>query len=96
MVQHSKLAGYGHLLAALRIAEDDLGLSGLTPLERSILAALSLPELENGARTEDIQNHRVVDAPTASSFYRALRSLKVKGFVETVGDRKTGIYRIVQ
>lgn len=94
MAKTAKMAAYAHLMAALRIAEDDLGLNELTPLERSIIAVLSLREYRDGARTEEIQSHRIVDGPTPSSFYRALRRLRINKFVETVGDRKTGIYKI--
>lgn len=90
-----KLNGYAHMLAVLRSLESEMGLSKLTKLERNILAVLSLEEFEHGARTESLLNHNILDSPTQSSFYRALKKLKTKNFVDTVGDRKTGIYRLV-
>jgi hypothetical protein len=92
----SKLTGYAHVMRLLRSLESDLGLSDFSPLERSIIAALSLEEYGVGARTESIQNNKILDYPTQASFYRALKKLRQKNVVETVGDRKTGIYRLVQ
>ena len=83
------------MLAVLRSLESEMGLSKLTKLERNILAVLSLEEFELGARTESLLNHNILDSPTQSSFYRALKKLKSKNFVDTLGDRKTGIYRLV-
>ena len=91
----AKLNGYAHMLAVLRSLESEMGLSKLTKLERDILAVLSLEEFEEGARTESLLNHDILDSPTQSSFYRALKKLKTNNFVDTVGDRKTGIYRLV-
>lgn len=90
----SKLSGYAHLVAVLRSLEDDIGLGELTPLERNIMAALSLDEFKGGARSEALLNHKLLDGPTMSSFYRALKSLRTQNVVEVVGDRKTGCYRI--
>ncbi len=90
----SKLNGYAHLVAVLRSLEDDIGLGDLTPLERNIIAALSLEEFVNGAKSDTILNHKLLDGPTMSSFYRALKNLRAKNIVEVVGDRKTGRYRI--
>lgn len=90
----AKLAGYAHMIAVLRSLESEMGLKDLTPLERCIVATLSLEEFSEGARTESILNHDILDTPTPSSFYRALKSLRQKNIVETVGIRKTGIYRM--
>ena len=90
-----KLAGYAHMIALLRSPETEMGLTELTPLERCILATLSLDEFKDGARTESILNHSILDTPTPSSFYRALKRLRQKNIVAPIGDRKTGIYRIV-
>ena len=92
----AKLNGYAHMLAVLRSLEKEMGLSGLTKLERSILAVLSLEEFAQGARTESILNHNILESPTQSSFYRALKRLRENKFVDTVGDRKTGVYRLVK
>ena len=83
------------MLAVLRSLETEMGLSKLTKLERNIIAVLSLEEFGQGARTESLLNHNILDSPTQSSFYRALKKLKSKNFVDTVGDRKTGVYRLV-
>ncbi len=91
---NAKLNGYAHMLAVLRSLESEMGLSELTKLERNILAVLSLEEFAEGARTESLLNHDILDSPTQSSFYRALKKLKSKNFVDTVGDRKTGVYRL--
>ncbi|MGE4612002.1 MAG: hypothetical protein AAED33_11565 [Paracoccaceae bacterium] len=91
----SKLNGYAHMIAVLRSLERELGLTELTKLERNILAALSLEEFKDGARTENLINHNILDSPTQSSFYRALKRLRDGKFVDTVGDRKTGLYHLV-
>jgi len=93
---NSKLNGYAHMLAVLRSLETEMGLSGLTRLERNILAVLSLEEFVHGARTESILNHSILDSPTQSSFYRALKRLRENKFVDTVGDRKTGVYQLAE
>ena len=93
---NSKLNGYAHMLAVLRSLEKEMGLSGLTRLERNILAVLSLEEFAQGARTESLLNHNILDSPTQSSFYRALKRLRENKFVDTVGDRKTGVYQLVE
>lgn len=91
----SKLNRYANLLAVLRSLEKGMGLTELTKLECNILAVLSLEEFQDGARTEILLSHKILDSPTQSSFYRALKRLRDKKFVDTVGDRKTGIYRLV-
>lgn len=90
----TKLNGYAHMLAVLRSLEKEMGLTELTKLERNILATLSLEEFKDGARTESLLNHNILDSPTQSSFYRALKRLRDRKFVDTVGDRKTGLYRL--
>jgi len=89
-----KLNGYAHMIVVLRSLEAELGITQLTNLERNILAVLSLEEFEKGARTENLKNHNILDSPTQSSFYRALKKLKNNNYVDTVGDRKKGIYRL--
>ena len=93
---NSKLNGYAHILAVLRSLEKEMGLTELTKLERSILAVLSLEEFAQGARTESLMNHNILESPTQSSFYRALKRLRENKFVDTVGDRKTGVYRLTK
>ena len=66
----------------------------LMPLERNILATLSLVEFKGGAKSEAILSHKLLDGPTMSSFYRALKKLRSKNIIEVVGDRKTGSDRI--
>ncbi len=83
------------MLAVLRSLEKEMGLTELTKLERNILAVLSLEEFQQGARTENLLNHNILDSPTQTSFYRALKRLRDRKFVDTVGDRKTGIYKLV-
>ncbi|MGJ8585364.1 MAG: hypothetical protein ACSHXD_14815 [Marinosulfonomonas sp.] len=90
----TKLSGYAHLVALLRSLEDDIGLGALSPLERNIIAALSLEEFNSGARSDDMIGHPLLDQPTASSFYRALKRLRCNNMVAVVGDRKTGRYRL--
>ena len=92
---NAKLNGYAHMLAVLRSLEKELGLTELTKLERNIIAVLSLEEFQEGARTENLFRHNILDSPTQSSFYRALKRLRGRKFVDTVGDRKTGIYKLV-
>ena len=91
---NAKLNGYAHMLAVLRSLEKEMGLTELTKLERNILAVLSLEECQQGARTESLLNHNILDSPTQPSFYRALKRLRDREAVDTVGDRKTGIYRL--
>lgn len=90
----SKLNGYAHLVAVLRSLESDIGLREFTHLERYIIATLSLDEFRDGARTEAILSHRLLDGATPSSFYRALKKLRDRNLVGVVGNRKTGVYRI--
>ena len=87
-------SGYAHLVAVSRSLEEDIGMGGLTPLERNILATLSLDEFKGGAKSEAILSRRLLDGPTMSSFYRALKNLRSKNIIEVVGDCKTGSYRI--
>lgn len=82
------------MLAVLRSLEKEMGLTELTKLERSILAVLSLEEFAQGARTESLMNHNILESPTQSSFYRALKRLRENELIDTVGDRKTGVYRL--
>ena len=91
----SSLNSYAQMIAVLRSLENGLGLTELTKLERNILAVLSLEEFQQGARTGSLLNHNILDSPTQSSFYRALKRLRDRKFVDTVGERKTGIYRLV-
>lgn len=91
----TKLNGYAHMLAVLRSIESEIGLSELSKLERCIIATLSLDDFKDGARTESILNHDILDSPTPSSFYRALKKLKDDQLVEVVGGKKTGAYRLV-
>jgi hypothetical protein len=88
--QVSQLSGYAHLLALVRSLENDMGLVDLSPLERNIVATLALDEFKAGASSEQMLSHGLLDRPTISSFYRALKHLWLTNFVEVVGDRKTG------
>ena len=90
---NSQLNNYAQLLAVLRSLEKGMELSELTELERNILAVLSLEEFQQGARTESLRTHNILDSPTQSSFYRALNRLRDRNFIDTVGDRKNGVYR---
>ena len=92
---NSQLNNYAQLLAVRRSLEKGMGLSELTELERNILAVLSLEEFQQGARTESLRTHNILDSPTQSSFYRALNRLRDRNFIDTVGDRKNGVYRLV-
>jgi hypothetical protein len=89
-----KLTGYAHLVALLRSLEEDIGLVELSPLERNIVATLSLEEFRSGASSDDMMNHALLDRPTTSSFYRALKRLRLHNMVSVVGDRKTGRYTL--
>ena len=89
------MTGYAHMVAILRSLEAEMGLDKLTPLERSILAVLSLAEFKGGVSSEIVLAHDILDSPTQSSFYRALKKLRDKGMVDTISGRKTGIYKIV-
>lgn len=89
----SKMTGYAHMIAILRSLEAEMGLDTLTPLERSILAVMSLDEFKGGVSSEVVFAHEILDAPTQSSFYRALKRLRNRGLIDTISGRKTGIYR---
>jgi len=92
--QAKKLGGYAHLMALIRSLENDMGLVDYSPLERNIVATLALDEFKKGASSEQMLDHGLLDGPTISSFYRALKRLRLCNVIEVVGDRKTGRYQL--
>lgn len=91
-----KLSRYAQLLAVLRSFEQEIGLDDYSPIERSILAVLSINGNGSGMRAIDIINSSLMEKPTNSSFYRALKNLRQHGAVESVGGLKTGAYKIAK
>lgn len=90
------LVRYSALQGIIASMEDDLGLSGLNQVEKGIIAALSNPVVsDSGVSVRYLLESSLLKNTSMASLYRALRQLKAFDYIEVVGDRKTGNYRMV-
>ena len=84
------------VLTMLSELEDDLGLRGLLPLERDILAVIG-SKYEAGetvVRTEQIMTHPLLKGVARSSLHRALRALMERNLIAYATGYKSGRYVI--
>lgn len=75
--------------------ERDAGLDGLTEVERSIIAVMDRLTATGSERiipTEEIRAHRLMSNVTQATFYRALKSLRIKEFIAVAPDARSKKY----
>ena len=90
------LVRYSALQGIIASMEDDLGLAGLNQVEKGVIAALSNPVVsDSGVSVRYLLQSALLKNTSMASLYRALRHLKKFDYIEVVGDRKTGSYRMV-
>ena len=91
----SALARYSALQKILASLEEDLGLSELNYIERRIIAVLADPAKKSGGvSVQDLQDLISQKDTSQSTLYRAVRRLKELDYIEVVGNKKTGNYRM--
>jgi hypothetical protein len=90
MTQISKLAELRKLMLEM---EHSLGLQDLTSVERDLYYAVAdLAEPASGARTNTILDHSLMSQVSRPTFFRALKSLVGKGYIEQCGTATRGRY----
>ena len=91
-----KLNSISQLRSVLRKMERDIGLDGLSAVEKDVfLAAHSLTRSEGDVvASARIRAHSCVKNIAPATYHRALRTLLKMGFLELAGDSKTKSYVI--
>jgi DNA-binding MarR family transcriptional regulator len=90
MPQLSKLA---ELRKLLRDMEREMGLRDLTPSEYDIIcAAVDLEKNSQSLTTAALLEHKLVVGVSRPTFFRALKSLLGRGFLDHAEDAKRGSY----
>ena len=89
-----KLNSIFELRDMLRQLETDMGLGGLSRTERDVLlAAHSLSAgPDHIVTSNDLRDHRLVRLVPQATFYRAVRTLLGRGFLERAGDTRARAY----
>ena len=76
--------------------EGDLGIDGLKHDERDVLAAIIDVQNDDGSFESDIlKTHHLVIRLSSSTFFRSLRALREKGFIEKSYGRERNLYRLI-
>ena len=76
--------------------EADLGIDSLKQDERDILAAIIDIQHNDGSFESDIlKSHSLVARLSHAAFFRALRALREKGYIEKQDGRQRGFYRLI-
>ena len=92
----NKFQGFLHLKKLLVMMEVDLGIDGLKQDERDILAAIIDIQQDDGSFESDVlKSHGLTARLSHAAFFRALRSLREKGYIEKQDGRQRGLYRLI-
>ena len=92
----NKFQGFLHLKKLLLMMEADLGIDDLKQDERDILAAIIDIQHDDGSFESDVlKSHGLVARLSHAAFFRALRSLREKGYIEKQDGRQRGFYRLI-
>ena len=92
----SKFQGFLHLKKLLVMMKADLGIDSLKQDERDILTALIDIQHEDGSFESDVlKSHGLVARLSHAAFFRAVRSLREKGYIEKQDGRLRGLYRLI-
>ncbi|PUB13094.1 hypothetical protein [Yoonia sediminilitoris] len=85
-----KLARLKHLLLGM---ERDLGMDGLSTVQRDIVyAATLLSETSRTLTTENLRQHELLDDVSRSAFFRALKELVENGYLRHTDGRQRSAY----
>ena len=75
--------------------ESSMGLRELSTVERDVYyAASDFPDTSDGVRTNTIRAHAIVASMSRPTFFRALKSLVGKGYLEQSGSASRGRYLV--
>ena len=75
--------------------EHSMGLQELSSVERDVYyAANDFPDTSDGVRTNRIRAHEIVASMSRPTFFRALKSLVGKGYLEQSGSASRGRYLV--
>ena len=76
--------------------EGDLGIDGLKHDERDVLAAIIDVQKDDGSFESDVlRAHHLITKLSHSTFFRSLRTLRDKGFIEKCDGRERNLYRLI-
>ena len=88
----SKLAALRHLLHEM---EQELGLDGLSPVQRDVLYAAHLLSANSDTfSTAQLRRHAMVLNVPKPTFFRVLKTLQENGYIIQGGDAAQGIYSL--
>lgn len=78
--------------------ERDLGLDGLTPVEKDIILAMAeiAEDVQVAVRTEQLTTHELLLSVPTSTLHRALRELRRRGWISHPEGRKAGQFYLVR
>lgn len=83
------------LRQVLQDMEHDLGLAGLSRTETDVLcAAAKIVENKDTVTVVELQLHSLLRDMPRATFFRALRNLVARGFLEKLGDEKRAGYAV--
>lgn len=87
-----------NLLEMVAGLQRDLGLQDALPLERDIIAIIGM-YMEDGrdyVKTETLISHPLLASVPRASLYRALNSLRTRGFVAVAEGYRSGRYVLTE
>lgn len=78
----------------LRRMEREVGLEGLSPVEKDVFLAAHSLTREPGdiVQSEQIRKHRLVKCVSPATYHRALRTLLENGLLENARGSKSRLY----
>lgn len=92
----SNFQAFLKLKKLLVMMEADLGIDSLKQEERDVLAAIiDIQDSNNAFESDQLRCHPLVQGMSHGTFFRALRSLREKHFVEKQIGRERGLYRLI-
>ena len=92
----STFENFSQIMTLLKLMEVDLGIGNLSQNERNLLAAIVDIQMSDGSfESEILKAHPLLNMLAHASFFRALRGLQEKGFIEKRGKSKRSAYRLV-
>jgi hypothetical protein len=90
VIETSKIAQLRRLLHSM---EESLGLVELSSTERDVYyAASELSEQDRIVRSDDLQEHPLINGVAKPTYFRALKTLVKLGYLHHAAGTKTGKY----
>lgn len=94
MHSNDRLARLRDLLWQMEV---EVGLEQLSQSQRDVYyAACLVADEEKTLHSEQVRQHPMVKPMARPTFYRALRDLVLEGYLEAVGEARSGRYRVAR